>query len=213
MTRYYHTMPIDVDTYQPRGRRREKYTGGKIGFKKAISKVNPVDYAFKNKKLVHAMGDVGKFTQNKLLPATVSIGIPLASTALGAVATMYGGPMAGQMASSLSQNLMEQYIPDKYQSKNKYVGMFGDALNMGLSGDIDPMKAQSLGHQFLGNVQGDVGKLTMSKNKPIDYNSIDYTNNMQTRPNVNLPLPPRACLLYTSPSPRDRQKSRMPSSA
>ena len=25
--------------------------------------------------------------------------------------------------------------------------------------------------------------------------------------------PPNACLLYTSPSPRDRQKSRMPSSA
>ena len=25
--------------------------------------------------------------------------------------------------------------------------------------------------------------------------------------------PPRVCLLYTSPSPRDRQKSRMPSSA
>ena len=25
--------------------------------------------------------------------------------------------------------------------------------------------------------------------------------------------PPHACLLYTSPSPRDRQKSRMPSSA
>ena len=25
--------------------------------------------------------------------------------------------------------------------------------------------------------------------------------------------PPRDCLLYTSPSPRDRQKSRMPSSA
>ena len=27
------------------------------------------------------------------------------------------------------------------------------------------------------------------------------------------PAVPRACLLYTSPSPRDRQKSRMPSSA
>ena len=26
-------------------------------------------------------------------------------------------------------------------------------------------------------------------------------------------IPPTACLLYTSPSPRDRQKSRMPSSA
>ena len=27
------------------------------------------------------------------------------------------------------------------------------------------------------------------------------------------PLFPQGCLLYTSPSPRDRQKSRMPSSA
>ena len=29
----------------------------------------------------------------------------------------------------------------------------------------------------------------------------------------NIPLLPKDCLLYTSPSPRDRQKSRMPSSA
>ena len=27
------------------------------------------------------------------------------------------------------------------------------------------------------------------------------------------PIEPHSCLLYTSPSPRDRQKSRMPSSA
>ena len=32
--------------------------------------------------------------------------------------------------------------------------------------------------------------------------------------NINTaPLQAQACLLYTSPSPRDRQKSRMPSSA
>ena len=31
--------------------------------------------------------------------------------------------------------------------------------------------------------------------------------------NVDLALVARTCLLYTSPSPRDRQKSRMPSSA
>ena len=31
---------------------------------------------------------------------------------------------------------------------------------------------------------------------------------------INIDMTPnRACLLYTSPSPRDRQKSRMPSSA
>ena len=29
----------------------------------------------------------------------------------------------------------------------------------------------------------------------------------------NMNFKPRSCLLYTSPSPRDRQKSRMPSSA
>ena len=32
-------------------------------------------------------------------------------------------------------------------------------------------------------------------------------------PNVSLNTQLNACLLYTSPSPRDRQKSRMPSSA
>ena len=33
------------------------------------------------------------------------------------------------------------------------------------------------------------------------------------RPKKTAPSAPKACLLYTSPSPRDRQKSRMPSSA
>ena len=32
-------------------------------------------------------------------------------------------------------------------------------------------------------------------------------------PPSNLPAPPEGCLLYTSPSPRDRTRSRMPSSA
>ena len=33
------------------------------------------------------------------------------------------------------------------------------------------------------------------------------------RVGADINLTPNACLLYTSPSPRDRQKSRMPSSA
>ena len=66
------------------------------------------------------------------------------------------------------------------------------------------------------------------------YSQIDLTNNLihlnptgrqqnkKYRPTVRLPQQLRAyvrlqqsktCLLYTSPSPRDRQKSRMPSSA
>ena len=33
------------------------------------------------------------------------------------------------------------------------------------------------------------------------------------KPIYDIPALPECCLLYTSPSPRDRQKSRMPSSA
>ena len=35
----------------------------------------------------------------------------------------------------------------------------------------------------------------------------------KTLPPEGVPLEEKDCLLYTSPSPRDRQKSRMPSSA
>ena len=37
--------------------------------------------------------------------------------------------------------------------------------------------------------------------------------NSELSQNLNLNDSSKACLLYTSPSPRDRQKSRMPSSA
>ena len=43
----------------------------------------------------------------------------------------------------------------------------------------------------------------------IPYRSEDFTPAGQEPPDVLF----RDCLLYTSPSPRDRQKSRMPSSA
>ena len=40
-----------------------------------------------------------------------------------------------------------------------------------------------------------------------------YGDEIFTRPNLVKDWDPCTCLLYTSPSPRDRQKSRMPSSA
>ena len=40
------------------------------------------------------------------------------------------------------------------------------------------------------------------------FNTIDYTDEFE-----GLPTPANACLLYTSPSPRDLSTSRMPSSA
>lgn len=174
MTRYYNS-------------REFQQSGGKIGIKKAFGKV---DDAFHNKKFVGAMKDVGKFAEKQILPTVVSTAIPLASTALGALATTYGGPMAGEMASNLSSNMMEQYIPKKYQSKNPYVGMLGDALSMGASGEMDPYQMQKLQGQFAGQVMKDITP-KQPKYSPPDYGSMDYTNNFQVRPNINIPLPPR----------------------
>ena len=49
---------------------------------------------------------------------------------------------------------------------------------------------------------------TVDYNKYIDF--VDSTTNIFVVINGRIN---RSCLLYTSPSPRDRQKSRMPSSA
>ena len=49
-----------------------------------------------------------------------------------------------------------------------------------------------------------------------DYaNALNKAKKFDEKPNLDLKLPgiPMACLLYTSPSPRDKRQSRMPSSA
>ena len=62
---------------------------------------------------------------------------------------------------------------------------------------------------FLGDVVGISGcsKLTSNLLNEIDKNKIDFV--IVNGENAAV----QGCLLYTSPSPRDRQKSRMPSSA
>ena len=47
----------------------------------------------------------------------------------------------------------------------------------------------------------------------IQYGNISGSGSLPINPAVSSSTPSRICLLYTSPSPRDRQKSRMPSSA
>lgn len=114
-----------------------------------------------DRKFNNSLKKIGKVAQKQVLPAVVSTAIPLASTALGAVATTYGGPMAGQFVQGMSQELMNQYIPDKYQSNNKYVNMFGDALNQGIgamNGDVDPYAMMNLENQFMGQVSHDLTK-------------------------------------------------------
>jgi len=154
--------------------------------KKNVRKTfNKIDRNFKNKKFVGALEDIGKYTQKNILPEVVSTMVPIASTALGALATTYGGPLAGDAVNNLSSNLMEQYIPSKYQSKNKYTGMLGDAMSMGLSGDMDPNQMMNLQNQFLGQVSKDLEP----KYKKPNFDSKLYTNNFITRPNINYTMP------------------------
>ena len=56
--------------------------------------------------------------------------------------------------------------------------------------------------------------LAMSqKSSELKAQGVDVINLSVGEPDFNTPDHIKACLLYTSPSPRDRQKSRMPSSA
>ena len=47
----------------------------------------------------------------------------------------------------------------------------------------------------------------------VGFTSISYEGLMKLLPLIAQAQLDKACLLYTSPSPRDRQRSRMPSSA
>jgi hypothetical protein len=86
--------------------------------------------------------DIGQFTNKQLLPAVTTIGIPIASTALGMAGEYLGGPLGGMAAESISSNLMKEYIPKQYQSKNKYIQALGDIVNQAgktaLTGEFDP---------------------------------------------------------------------------
>ena len=67
-----------------------------------------------------------------------------------------------------------------------------------------------------GNVQFKDFAIGMSADAVIEiltFKELDYSRHSNDhKPGYNL-IVPNYCLLYTSPSPRDRQKSRMPSSA
>lgn len=145
-----------------------------------INKINPALLAMKNKNVSKGMNSIGKFTYNKLLPAVVSTGIPLASSALGAVASAYGGPVAGDLVGNLSQNLMEGYIPKQYQSNNKYVNTFAEALNGGLNQDpYAMMKAQN---SLMNNVNQDLYKMTTKKQSKIPNQINSYFSPEQPIP-------------------------------
>ncbi len=130
--------------------------GGKIGKPKSLKQIGrdinkkvikPIEKTGNKAlnaidKLAPIASDIGQFTNKQLLPAITTIGMPIASTALGMAGEYLGGPLGGMAAESLSSNLMKEYIPKQYQSKNKYIQALGDTLGQAgktaLTGEIDP---------------------------------------------------------------------------
>ena len=91
--------------------------------------------------------ELGNITNNELLPAITTIGMPMASTMAGMAGQYLGGPLGGMTAEALSSNIMKEYIPKKYQSSNKYIQMVGDVLNQAgktaITGEFDPESAMN----------------------------------------------------------------------
>ena len=133
-------------------RKQSNIEGGKVKSLKQIGRDFNKGFDKATKGLARAGSEIGQFTNKQLLPGVVSAGIPLASTALGVVGQEFGLPPS--LTSSLSSNLMKNYIPKQYQSKSKYAGMFGDALNMALTGDYDPEQMIGMMDTTLSDISG-----------------------------------------------------------
>ena len=98
-------------------------------------------------------------------------------------------------------------------------GVMGKANNNGtivLNKDIDPSKCEEvIAHEKIHLEQMKRGDLDYDDNY-VYWKGKKYSRADMQEGAKNLPWEAeayRSCLLYTSPSPRDRQKSRMPSSA
>lgn len=139
--------------YKPFEHDRVLMHGGKILTPKEINRAIRKKFVKPAGKFFTKAGtELGKFTNDQLLPAITTIGMPLASEALGMLGAEVGIPP--QLTSTLSQNIMKEFIPKQYQSKNKYVNLLSSALSAGMSDN--PMDAINVGQQALGTVASDI---------------------------------------------------------
>ena len=87
---------------------------------------------------------------------------------------------------------------------------------------IDCLVYCVIGTTDMGAAYGDVRPLDAAHMRKLTVNGVQLLDHIDpdtafitelASPTVGCITWPQSCLLYTSPSPRDRQKSRMPSSA
>ena len=112
----------------------------------------------------------------------------------------------------------------KALEKSGFINMIGDTLRRNISGEFQFLVLLMLVAGFLSSFMNNIGAMAMLL--PI---TIGIAQKMEWNPskflmplafasilggmNTKIGTPPNICLLYTSPSPRDVEESRMPSSA
>ena len=80
----------------------------------------------------------------------------------------------------------------------------------------EKMIGQSIGYRYDVNLLPDYSKMTPFLKKYVEamgWDDLNWLEDVHMGYEEGRPAVFCSCLLYTSPSPRDRQKSRMPSSA
>lgn len=141
-----------------------------------------------NKAVKKAANKASKVIKKEALPTAVSLGLPVAqmgATALGTYLT--GNPQAGEMIGDMTGKVAKGYIPDKYESKNKYIQMLSEGIGQipGLmSGEVDPQAMQEMGGKFLNTIQNDIFK---GDRKNVENYSTPYDMQMEQTMNPYMP--------------------------
>jgi hypothetical protein len=103
------------------------------GFAKVGTNINPVKYALENKKISNLMNQSGKLTNNYLLPAAVSAGLPLYYGAAGTAGMMLGGPLGALAATKAADTLWQEAVVKKgydprERQKSKVLGAISEKI-------------------------------------------------------------------------------------
>ena len=117
-------------------------------------------------------------------------------------------PSGTQVAFQLSVNTTSNLLKIRNAANNGYIEIGNvTQANLGLAPVAGATFTGTVSHNYTGALRLPVGTTGQRPGSPATG---DIRFNSTT---TSAEIPPCACLLYTSPSPRDRPLSRMPSSA
>lgn len=146
---------------------------------KAGTAVNPMTYALGNKKISKLMRQSGQLTNNYLLPAAVSAGLPLYYGAAGTAGMMVGGPLGALAATKAADTLWQEAVVKKgydprERQKSKVLGAISEKV--GQAGASQFKAGMSSGKEK--KVSG--GRITLAEyNRRLDEQKVNKAKRME----------------------------------